>query len=89
MADLQCRHCGREFPRAPGADLYCSDACSKGHTVENAIGADQLRKAGFRPVDDVHGLWEKDGVHVTTDQVKHEGLETTIARHAAALADRS
>lgn len=88
MADLKCRQCGREFPRAPGADLYCSDECRKAHAVETAIGEDQLRVAGFEPVDGTHGLWKKGGVHVTADQVKHEGIHKTLDRHSEALADR-
>ena len=87
--DLKCRQCGATFPRAPGADLYCSDACSKAHTVDTAIGAEHLRTAGFSPVDEVHGLWEKGGVHVTADQVKHEGIEETLWKHSEALADLS
>lgn len=87
--ELNCRHCGRRFPAAPGADLYCSDECSKAHPVETAIGAELLRKAGFSPVDGVHGLWEKGGVHVTADQVKHEGIHKALDAHSETLADRS
>jgi len=85
---LQCRHCGRDFPRDPGVDLYCSDDCRKAHAVESAIGEEQLRIAGFRPVDGVHGLWEKGGIHVTAEQVKHEGIDKTLERHSDAFADR-
>lgn len=87
--DLKCRQCGRAFPQAPGADLYCSDECRKAHGVETALGEEHLRIAGFQPVDGIHGLWEKGGVHVTADQVKHEGIHETLDRHSEALADRS
>lgn len=86
---LKCRDCGGHHPAVPGADLYCSDECRRSHAVELAIGEEQLRKAGFQPVDGVHGLWEKGGVHVTADQVKHEGIEVTLDKHSEALADRS
>lgn len=81
---LVCQQCGQKHQRVAGADLWCSAVCRNAAAVDRAIAEMQLEKAGFTRVASVFGLWVKNNVHITTDQVYTEGFEKAAAKHAIA-----
>lgn len=81
---FRCHGCGRLFPHKPGVDLYCSQRCQKADAKLLDKIAGQLKAKGFKQHPQAANLWLKNGVGVTTHEVKHHGLVETLQRHAAA-----
>ncbi len=83
--DLHCPGCRARFTHQYGADLFCSKECEAGHQVKLDEARAQLATAGFEQHAETPNIFTKGGVAITIDQVIHEGIEETLARHAAAL----
>lgn len=80
-----CHHCGKPVPRAHGGDLTCGKECRQRYAKARERTGQQLQAAGFIEHAELPGLWAKDGVHISIDQVIREGLKETLARHAAVV----
>lgn len=83
---FQCHFCKRRFPHQPGAGLYCSIECEKKDKALHERIGKQLEAKGFKRHKEAPNLYQKDGVGVTTHEVKHHGFKETLAKHAAAVA---
>ncbi len=85
---LACRHCGTQFRRSAGAGLFCGDNCELAHDKANASNRESLLSAGFTQHEETPNIWVKDGVAVTEEQVKHQGLVKALHKHAGAVHER-
>jgi hypothetical protein len=84
-----CRHCGQFFPVTPGADLHCSPKCARDYETAKIDTAALLVEQGFALHGEIPNLFVKDGVHVSLEQVMHEGFQRTLEAHSHALAARN
>lgn len=82
---VTCLQCRRKLPIQYG-DLFCSPKCRKENAAAKVEVEHTLALQGFEPVKGILNLWVKDGVHLTTDQVMHEGLAISTEKHAEAVA---
>jgi hypothetical protein len=83
---LKCYHCKTSFPRTPGAGLFCGKDCEDAHCAAIEDNRKQLTDAGFVQHPETPNIWQKDGVAVTEEQVKHVGFEKAVQLHASHLA---
>jgi len=83
---FQCHFCKASFPHAPGVGLYCSAKCAKADAELHRRIAEKLVAAGFKQHKTAPNLYVKDGVGVTTHEVKHHGFKETLAKHKEAVA---
>jgi hypothetical protein len=82
---MLCHGHGGKVSHRRGADLYCSKECAEQHRAAQSIFEQVLRDTGFSQMKDVPNLWERDGVHLSIDEVLREGLDSTLARHREAV----
>ncbi len=82
---FQCHFCKTQFPHAPGVGLYCSVKCEKADAELHGRMGKKLEAAGFTQDAKAPNLYSKDGVGITTHEVKRHGFKETLAKHAAAV----
>ena len=85
---LQCHGHGGDFVHRRGADLHCSHECAEQHRAAQLIFEQVLRDTGFSQVKEVPNLWQREGVHLSIEEVMREGIDPTLARHRAAVEAR-
>lgn len=81
-----CHFCHLRKVSVHGGDLHCSVACRKNAAAVKQEAEVKLASNGFTRHERVLNLWEKNGAHISIDQVIREGLAPTLGRHAAAVA---
>jgi len=82
---LLCHGHAGHFSHRHGADIHCSKECEEQHHAVQQFLEKALRDTGFNQRKDVPNLWERDGVHISIEEVMREGLDPTLARHREAV----
>lgn len=85
---ILCHGHGGKVHHRHGADLHCSPECAAQHRAAQQIFEQVLKDTGFRQVSDVPNLWQREGVHLSIEEVMREGLDSALARHRQAVEER-
>ena len=85
---ILCHGHGGTVPHRVGADLHCSKECEEQHRAAQQLMEQALRDTGFNQSQEVPNLWERQGVHISIEEVLREGLDSTLARHREAVQER-
>lgn len=80
-----CHGHGGKVPHRRGADLHCSHECAEQHRAAQSIFEQVLKDTGFSQSKETPNLWQRDGVHLSIEEVMREGLDSTLARHREAV----
>lgn len=86
---FNCRGGDHRFSHRHGADLHCGPECAAQYAAEHQELEARLAREGFTQHKEAPNLWVKDDVHISIEQVMHEGLDSALAGHSATTANRS
>jgi hypothetical protein len=85
---FRCHGCARAFHHRSGADLHCSKECEERHRADQQAMESALKNAGFHQLKEIPNLWERDGVHLSIEQVMRNGFDQSLAEHRRAIKER-
>lgn len=83
---FHCHNCGNAFPHKPGVGLHCSQKCEAADNRKKAKIEESILKQGFKRNRKAPNVFTKNGVSITLEQVKLNGLKETLKAHAAVKA---
>lgn len=83
---FHCHGCGEAFPHKSGIGLHHSAKCEKADAKKKAQLAARIVAQGFKQNKKAPNVFTKNGVSITLEQVKIDGLKETLKAHAAVKA---